>query len=94
MRQALGAIPTDLEVHVVVEAGGSAATLVTEASRASDLLVVGTNDGRRWRHPWRRSVSKRCATHAHCPVLVVPAGELSRATRRRSRWRAHLSRNP
>ncbi len=46
--------------------------LVGIASQPGDVLVVGTNHG----HPVRRlvhgSVSRYCARHAHCPVLVVP----------------------
>jgi nucleotide-binding universal stress UspA family protein len=47
--------------------------LVGIASQPGDVLVVGTNPG----HPVRRlvhgSVSRYCARHAVCPVLVVPA---------------------
>ncbi len=46
--------------------------LVGIASEPGDVLVVGTNPG----HPVRRlihgSVSRYCARHASCPVLVVP----------------------
>lgn len=46
--------------------------LVGIAREPGDVLVVGTNPG----HPARRlvhgSVSRYCARHAVCPVLVVP----------------------
>lgn len=55
-----------------------ALALVGIASRPGDVLVVGTNPG----HPVRRlvhgSVSRYCARHASCPVLVVPPAILPR----------------
>ncbi len=49
-----------------------ALALVGIANRPGDVLVVGTSPG----HPARRlvhgSVSRYCARHASCPVLVVP----------------------
>jgi nucleotide-binding universal stress UspA family protein len=56
-----------------------ALALVGIASQPGDVLVVGTNPG----HPARRvvhgSVSRYCARHAACPVLVVPGrGQLPR----------------
>jgi nucleotide-binding universal stress UspA family protein len=54
----------------------AALALVGIASQPGDILVVGTNSG----HPARRivhgSVSRYCARHARCPVVVVPEGGL------------------
>lgn len=87
--EALGGSPTDLDVHRMVLIGHPHVQLASVGRRDDDLLVVGTRGGRRWRHPRRRSVSRYCATHAHCPVLVIPRHEFARTTDRRvhaGRW--------
>ena len=49
---------------------GSAAHLLIDGSREAALLIVGRH-GRGGFVPG--SVSSACVSHAHCPVLVVPA---------------------
>jgi nucleotide-binding universal stress UspA family protein len=93
--EGLGGPPTGIAVRVVVDVGVPQVCLVHQTRRDEDLLVVGTRDSRRWSHPWRRSVSTYCITHANCPVLVVPPDSFARAMRREARgyrrpWRRDL----
>jgi nucleotide-binding universal stress UspA family protein len=93
--EGLGGPPEGVAVRTVVDVGIPQVCLVNQTMRDEDLLVVGTRDGRRWSHPWRRSVSTYCITHAKCPVLVVPPDSFARDMRRagrsrRSPWRRDL----
>jgi nucleotide-binding universal stress UspA family protein len=79
--RALGGIPADLEVAPEVIRGPAGAVLTDAASRPGDLLVVGT--GRRGGlRRIRRSVSRYCLAHAHCPVIAVPPSDLMEAASR------------
>lgn len=73
---AFGGIPADVRAEPLVQRGEAGRVLVNVASRAGDLLVVGT--GRhgalgRLRHG---KVSRYCLAHARCPVLAIPAPAL------------------
>jgi nucleotide-binding universal stress UspA family protein len=71
----LGGVPADLRVEPVVARGETGPVLVDTADQPDDLLIVGT--GRRGMGRWlRRSVSRYCLAHAHCPVLAVPPSAL------------------
>lgn len=90
--ESLGGEPAGVTVRMVVDVGIPRIRLVHQTGHDEDLLVVGTRGGRRWSHPWRRSVSRYCITHARCPVLVVPPDSFARAMRRAgwSPWRRDL----
>jgi nucleotide-binding universal stress UspA family protein len=95
LEEGLGGVPRDVEVSSDVAVGRPHTALVKQVWRDDDLLVVGTRSRGRWAHPWRRSVSRYCAAHAVCPVLLVPPDSFARAARRESRWyRPLLGRNP
>jgi nucleotide-binding universal stress UspA family protein len=71
----LGGVPADLHVEPVVARGETGPVLVDIADQPDDLLIVGT--GRRGPgRMLRRSVSRYCLAHAHCPVLAVPPSAL------------------
>jgi nucleotide-binding universal stress UspA family protein len=72
-----GAVP--LEPRVVE---GQPGPVLVEASRESDLLVVGRQGGGANLQQRLGSVSRHCATHAQCPVVVVPGNWTPRDTRR------------
>jgi nucleotide-binding universal stress UspA family protein len=84
---AMGGIPADLRAEPLVLRGEAGPVLINAASRADDLLVVGT--GRhgtlgRLRHG---NVSRYCLAHARCPVLAIPPPTLElQASRRLSGW--------
>ena len=63
---AVGEVPVTLTVTV-----GPAAQELVDRSRDADLLVVGGRGRGAVRSALLGSVALHCATHAHCPVLVV-----------------------
>lgn len=72
LQHAVGGTPRDIVVTPVVAVGRPGPALVEQAWSGDDLLVLGTRGGWRWRHLRRGSISRYCARHGHCPVLVVP----------------------
>ncbi|WP_327582294.1 universal stress protein [Nonomuraea sp. NBC_00507] len=71
-REALGYVPTDVEVSVLVARGEPGPALVDLADREDDLLVLGRGDVGllgRWRGT---ATSCYCVAHGRCPVLIVP----------------------
>lgn len=76
-REAMGAIPRDVPVEIVVAYQPAPQALTAAAYRDGDLLVIGASQ----RHPWwplRRSVGRYCAAHAQCPVLIIPPHRAAR----------------
>jgi len=61
-------------VTVTAVAGFPAQTLI-DASKDSDLLVVGTRGGGGFGSLILGSVSNQVVHHASCPVVIVPAGK-------------------
>ncbi len=53
---------------------GQAQHILVDASADADLLAVGRTGAGDLRHHLLGSVSRYCVTHAHAPVVVVPAG--------------------
>ncbi|TDU83776.1 nucleotide-binding universal stress UspA family protein [Kribbella voronezhensis] len=62
----------ELAIEVVVEFGGTAPTLLQEATQAR-LVVLGSRGLGEFRDLTAGSVSAHVATHAPCPVVVIPA---------------------
>lgn len=83
--QAFGGTPADLTVKYLAIIGRPAKRLSNLSRSDDDLVVVGASKHQRWRYLMRRSVSKYCATHAACPVLVVPPDRFATAMMRDSR---------
>lgn len=82
--EAMGAMPHDVPVEILIAYEPARQALTEAAYRDTDLLVVGASR----HHPWwplRRSVGRYCTAHARCPVLIVPppqgARELSLSRR-------------
>jgi hypothetical protein len=90
-----GEFPDDPLVRPQVERGPAGWVLVTLASRAGDVLVLGA--GRRGALPRMIfcRVTRYCAARARCPVILVPPPELAREVGRgplaRQFWRKTLS---
>jgi len=60
----------DLSVHTVLSAGSGAGTLV-QASRAANLIVVGSRGNGGFAGLSVGSVAAETAAHASCPVVVI-----------------------
>jgi nucleotide-binding universal stress UspA family protein len=73
---ALGGVPVDVPMQPLVIRGEAGRVLVHAASRAGDVLVIGT--GRRGIAGRLTSgnVSRYCLAHARCPVVAVPPSPL------------------
>jgi nucleotide-binding universal stress UspA family protein len=69
-----GGIPQDITVTIATPEGEPGAVLTEVAAADDDVLVVGAEP--RWsiRRILHGSVGDYCCGHAHCPVIVVPAG--------------------
>ena len=65
-------IAADLDIELAA-VEGSAGPALAEASRNSRLLVLGSRGHGGMHALLLGSVGHRCALHAHCPVLIVPA---------------------
>jgi nucleotide-binding universal stress UspA family protein len=70
--EAIGARTPELDWQIEVLRGHVGPTLVRAADRA-DLLVVGTGAHTGLRRLAAGSVGHYCLSHAHCPVVAVPA---------------------
>jgi nucleotide-binding universal stress UspA family protein len=68
---ALGGIPHDVAVRMVVREGLVADALLAYADREDDLLVLGASP-RGWPWPWGDGTVRRCVQRARCAVTVVP----------------------
>jgi nucleotide-binding universal stress UspA family protein len=91
LQRAFGDVPADVSIDPFVAVGNPADVLCRQAWRDGDLLVIGTQGGRRWRHLRRVSVSRYCLAHASCAVLVVPRSQFADITfSRLSSDRPHL----
>lgn len=84
--EALGAMPTDLQIELRVSWLSIGEALCAAAADPRDLIVVGTSGKGPWHAIWSGSAAGTVARHARCPVLAVPAPEMSRTVRRAHRW--------
>jgi nucleotide-binding universal stress UspA family protein len=78
---AFGGLPPTLRVQPVIAQGTPGWTLVSAASRADDVLVIGMGRKGRARRLWHGTVSRYCLAHATCPVVAIPPPELQSALR-------------
>jgi nucleotide-binding universal stress UspA family protein len=65
-----GAMPSSVTVRAI---SGFPAQELIEASRAADLMVVGSRGAGGFTRLMIGSVSSQVVHHAHCPVVVVPS---------------------
>jgi nucleotide-binding universal stress UspA family protein len=92
---AIGGVPAGVATEPVVVRGEAGAVLVYAASRAGDLLVIGTGRRGTAGRLIGGKVSRYCLARARCPVLAVPPALLEREAghglRRRAFRRRALS---
>lgn len=65
-------IPPQFGVDAV---SGSPAEELLIAAKEADLLVVGSRGAGGFARLVMGSISSQVAQHAHCPVVVIPAGD-------------------
>jgi len=73
---ALGCVPLDVPMEPLVIRGEAGRVLVHAASRAGDLLVIGTGRRGTAARLTGGKVSRYCLAHARCPVVAVPPSPL------------------
>ena len=76
---ALGEMPRDVSIQVVVHEGSPGPVLVASADREGDLLVIGGSGTHRLTRAWSAAVARYCARHAQCPVLIAPVPAMARS---------------
>ena len=83
--EALGGFPVDLELIKTTTFESSSAALANNALDPRDLIVVGDERRGMLHAAWSGSVARCLLGQVRCQVLVVPAPEMHRATRRSAR---------
>lgn len=92
--EALGSFPADVEIETTVTFLPIRDALCAAAADPRDLIVVGTSGKGMWHALWSGSVIRSVTRRARCPVLGVPAPEMSRSIRRPHRWRSRSQWDP
>jgi nucleotide-binding universal stress UspA family protein len=82
---AMGRVPADIEVFIIVKDGEPGAALTAHADRDDDLLVVGVGRRGLVRRLFSGSVARYCLSHAACPVLAVPPDQFSQSAQKLAR---------
>jgi nucleotide-binding universal stress UspA family protein len=77
--EAVGELPPDLEIDIVVLMGPPGCALVSVADRESDLLIIGGCGARRLGRLRTAATARFCARHSICPVVIVPPSALARS---------------
>jgi nucleotide-binding universal stress UspA family protein len=90
-----GEVPDYPLVRPQVERGPAGWVLVSVASRASDVLVLGAGRRATLQRMAFCRVSRYCAARARCPVILIPPPDLAREIGRgplaRRFWRRTLT---
>ena len=74
LSEAITALPVDVQQSVEREVKrGAAATVLLEAARGADLLVLGNHGQGAITGALTGSVAQRCAHYVTCPLVLVPA---------------------
>lgn len=87
--EAFGGVPADLEVEAASICDSAARALRRMAENPADLIVVGNGGRGRLHAAWAGTIGRSLVKTARCQVLVVPAPEMQRATRRSARRLKH-----
>lgn len=67
----IGGLPGTTKAEAVVIASQRPAEALVERSRDADMLVIGSRGLGGFKTLMLGSVSQQCATHAHCPVVII-----------------------
>jgi nucleotide-binding universal stress UspA family protein len=70
--QLMDSLPASIGGQELIIAGDPASALLSEGSRATDLMVLGTHGFGRFLRLINRSVAGEMARHAPWPVVIVP----------------------
>jgi nucleotide-binding universal stress UspA family protein len=74
---AFGGFPVSVRTWPLVLRGSAGPALVSLASKASDLLVIGAGRRGALARPVCCPVARHCLAHAHCPVIAIPPPALA-----------------
>jgi nucleotide-binding universal stress UspA family protein len=85
--EALGGVPKDLPVELVVIRGEAGPALVDTADGPEDMLVVGAGARGTLARLFHGATARHCVGHACCRVLTVPTPELLKELPRHQRHR-------
>ena len=77
--EALGGIPTQIDVRLHVIRGHPGTVLTRLAHRPDDLLVIGAGLTGGISRRLRPTVGEYCTRHANCPVMLAPPPPLARS---------------
>lgn len=81
-QEAMAGVPTDIDLTRTVCHSSPSTALAEQASDPRDLIVVGDDARSGLRGLWNGSTARNVLPYARCQVLVVPAPEMQRSTRR------------
>jgi nucleotide-binding universal stress UspA family protein len=70
-RRAVGITPAKIAATIEILEGDPAIVLTQIAARDGDLLVLGDEHGSSMKRIVHGSVSRYCATHSKCPVVII-----------------------
>jgi nucleotide-binding universal stress UspA family protein len=76
--EALGGVPADLDVHVLVEAGPAEMVLRAAANRPGHVLILGACSRRRLGALTHGAMLRRTLRSAVCPVVIIPPPAMAR----------------
>jgi hypothetical protein len=76
--EALGGVPADLDIHVLVEAGPAEMVLLAAANQPRHVLILVACTRRRLGALTHGAMLRRMLRSAVCPVVVIPAPTMAR----------------
>jgi nucleotide-binding universal stress UspA family protein len=77
-RRTAGGPPPGLPVTIGTPEASPGHALTRMAQAGDNVIVAGTTSGHHLKRAMHGPVARYCATHASCPVMIVPGGRSRR----------------